>query len=678
MADLARLVVRLEADSLKLQKELDAAKAKLSSFDKTAKATGAGIKKAFAALAATGVVAGMAAAAKSAIDLADSTSKAAAKIGTTTEALSQLRYAAGLAGVSSDGLDKSLLKLNRSLAEAATNSGSRVAKAFAALGTAATDSRGGVKDADTALEDLADRFAGMQDGAAKTALAMDIFGKSGADLIPLLNNGAQAIRGYRKEADALGLTIGQNAARAAEQFNDNLTRLQTVMSGAMLQAAQELTPALADITNAMAELVKDGSAMRTVGAALAGTFKVLITAGLAVGTTFANLGRAIGGLAAAAAAVASGEFRQAGAIIDAFTADNKAATASTEKAIHDLWAGAAADSSAGMGTVRVAAGEAGAAMIRMGEDAKRSAGAQQQALQQLEGMAQQLTQQVETLGMAEGAVLRYRLAQGDLAATLQQAGAAGQQYVQTILAMSDALEQQKMLTEQTDLAEQAYLADLARGAQILESVRTPAEEYAATVAELDRLLRNGAIAQETYNRAVAEAGEGMAETMGSSAIQLEDIAKNMAQNMQGALSDFLFDPFKDGTDGMLDAFSNILRRMAAEAASASIMQQLFGIGGGPGGGGGGGGLVQAGLSALGGFFGARANGGPVNAGQPYLVGERGPELVVPNANSQVVNARETAGMGGASVNMTVVTPDADSFRRSGRQVTHTLRRGLTA
>lgn len=676
MADLARLVVRLEAESLKLTKELDEAKRKLTSFEKSANAAGANVKKAFAALAATGVVAGMAAAAKAAIDLADDTSKAAAKIGTTTEALSQLRYAAGLAGVASDGLDKSMLKLNRSLTEAAVNSDSKTAQAFKALGVATTDAQGNIRSADATLEDLADRFASMPDGAAKSAVAMQLLGKSGAEMIPLLNGGAQALRDAKAEADAFGQTIDGGAAKAAEQFNDNLSRLQATMSGAMLQATQQITPALAQISDAMIELVKNGDTVEVMAGALAGIFKGLLTAGIALATTFANLGRAIGGLAAAAGAALSGEFKQAGAIIDAFTADNEAATAAAESAISKLWSTTSSGATGAASTTTKAAGDISAALRSVGEDAKKSADAQAQALDSLRGMAEQMTQQVETFGMAEDAVLAYRLAQGDLAITLQQAGAAGQAYAQTITDMAARLQELKTIQEQTDLAEQTYQADLAKGAQILESVRTPMEAYAATVAEMDRLLQNGAISQETYNRAVAEAGDALDESMNKSAVSMEDIAKNMAQNVQGALADFLFDPFKDGTDGMLDAFSNILRKMAAEAASAFIMQQLFGLGGT--GGGGGGGLVQAGVSALGGLFGARANGGPVNAGQPYLVGERGPELMIPRSNGSVMDARDTAGVGGGAVSMTVVTPDADSFRRSARQVTHTLRRGLSS
>ena len=89
-----------------------------------------------------------------------------------------------------------------------------------------------------------------------------------------------------------------------------------------------------------------------------------------------------------------------------------------------------------------------------------------------------------------------------------------------------------------------------------------------------------------------------------------------------------------------------------------------------------GGGGSAGWSDLAGLIPARANGGPVVGGQPYLVGERGPELVVPSSSGQVLNTRETSALGGNSVNVTVVTPDADSFRRSRRQVANAVKRGV--
>lgn len=66
-------------------------------------------------------------------------------------------------------------------------------KALAALGISATDAAGQVKGVDEVMIAVADKFAAVQDGRAKTAIAMQLFGKSGAQLIPTLN-----LRAYEK------------------------------------------------------------------------------------------------------------------------------------------------------------------------------------------------------------------------------------------------------------------------------------------------------------------------------------------------------------------------------------------------------------------------------------------------------------------------------------------------
>ena len=121
-------------------------------------------------------------------------------------------------------------------------------------------------------------------------------------------------------------------------------------------------------------------------------------------------------------------------------------------------------------------------------------------------------------------------------------------------------------------------------------------------------------------------------------------ADEAARNMQDAFADYLFDPFDKGLKGMLKGFVDILRRMVANALAAnifgalggsggfgSILANLFGAGaagaGGGGGGGGGGGL---GL-----FSGTRATGGPVSPGKAFLVGERGPELFIPDTSGRI-------------------------------------------
>jgi hypothetical protein len=81
------------------------------------------------------------------------------------------------------------------------------------------------------------------------------------------------------------------------------------------------------------------------------------------------------------------------------------------------------------------------------------------------------------------------------------------------------------------------------------------------------------------------------------------------------------------------------------------------------------------------FGGARAAGGPVAAGVPYLVGERGPEIFMPSGGGRILSNRDSraaagGGWGGTNVAMTVYATDADSFRRSDRQVVRSLQRRL--
>ena len=69
----------------------------------------------------------------------------------------------------------------------------------------------------------------------------------------------------------------------------------------------------------------------------------------------------------------------------------------------------------------------------------------------------------------------------------------------------------------------------------------------------------------------------------------------------------------------------------------------------------------SGLGSLVGFFGGRASGGSVQKGQPYVVGENGPELFVPNSTGQITqSARGTSG-GATTVNFNINTVDASGF-----------------
>lgn len=310
-------------------KAIDAASKSLSGLEKSAIKFGAALAGAFSVNAVVDWT-------KAAIDAADAASKSAAATGTTVEAYTALAYAADLAGVSTGELDAALSKFNRTI-DGAARGGATESEVFERLGVAATDAQGAIRSTTDVIADVADKFQALPDGAQKSALAMDLFGRSGARLIPLLNQGAAGINEVMKEAEALGLVLSSEQAAASEVFNDNLTQLGAVSDGVANKMAAQLLPTLISITDGMFEAAKNTQVFEKTAEVLGNIFKGLVAAGIAVGTTFANLGRTIGGAAAAAVSVAQGEFKQAGEIMKDVARENAEVTELAEKMIGDLW-----------------------------------------------------------------------------------------------------------------------------------------------------------------------------------------------------------------------------------------------------------------------------------------------------------------------------------------------------
>lgn len=247
------LRVSLGLDSAAFSSGLAAAEGRLQGFGKRMQAIGAKMAGVGAAVSLAG--AGIAVAIRGQLNAADEMSKAAQKFGVPIETLSRLKYAADLSDVSLETLGKGLGQLSKKMVDATDGNKSAVAT-FAALGVSVTDASGKLRPTEAVMTDLADRLAKMPDGAAKTAAAMELFGKSGAEMIPLLNGGGAALREMADEADRFGLTISERTGKAAEAFNDNITRLHAAMSGLALQLAAALAPALEAISTKVVDLVK--------------------------------------------------------------------------------------------------------------------------------------------------------------------------------------------------------------------------------------------------------------------------------------------------------------------------------------------------------------------------------------------------------------------------------------
>lgn len=204
---------------------------------------------------------------KSSANLADELGKSAQRAGVTVETFSALRYGAKLADVDITQLEGGLAKLGRSMAEAAQG-GKEAREAFAALGVSFANVDGTLRGTADVFRDVAERLSKLPDGATKTALAMQVFGRAGAQLIPLLNGGAEGIAEFTREAERMALIVSTETAKAAEEFNDNLTRMQEAISGVAQAMSKDLIKGLAELSSEFLRAYQEGEGLLRVFTAL--------------------------------------------------------------------------------------------------------------------------------------------------------------------------------------------------------------------------------------------------------------------------------------------------------------------------------------------------------------------------------------------------------------------------
>ncbi len=250
MATIAALLIDLGANVARLQKDMDQANRVISGWEKSTKSAVSTVKTAFAGLGVSIGAGAFVAGIKSAIDQADEFNKLSQKVGIATEALSELAYAAELSDVSREGLTKGLKSLSTNMYEAAQG-GKEAASMFKGLGVEFESAPGKLRASDEVLGDLAERFSRMEDGAAKSALAVKLFGKEGLTMIPFLNQGKAGLQQLREEAQRLGIVMSAEMAASAERFNDNLRAVTASAEGLKIQMANQMLPGLNNIAKAM-------------------------------------------------------------------------------------------------------------------------------------------------------------------------------------------------------------------------------------------------------------------------------------------------------------------------------------------------------------------------------------------------------------------------------------------
>lgn len=192
---------------------------------------------------------------KSTADYGDELNDARQRTGVAVEDLAKLGFAAEQSGSSFEGMTTGLKFLAKNM-EDASSGGKKQKEAFDSLGISVTDATGKLRPAKDVFMDVADRFNHMEDGAEKTAVAMDIFGKAGADLIPTLNSGRDGLEEMGEAAERTGLVISGDTAEASDEFNDALAELIASTKGISIAIGTTFLPILKDFITIATDVVQ--------------------------------------------------------------------------------------------------------------------------------------------------------------------------------------------------------------------------------------------------------------------------------------------------------------------------------------------------------------------------------------------------------------------------------------
>lgn len=428
--DLASLVVNLDANIAKYSTGLNQARKQLSDFTDSVKD---GLGDLAGALGLYFSVDSVVEWGKALVEQDANLDHFSQETGVAVEQLSALQFALESGGVGADKLGVIFRDLQKNISEAAGNGSSNAAVAFKLLGVSVTDAAGNLKDSQTIISEVADKFSNLEDGANKTALAVQLFGRAGEQMIPTLDKGAAGIAALEQQAGLLGATISDKTAKAAEQFEQDVNNLGTaVKEGLGQRIIADLLPALDGLTKSFQTTNAQGQQFDTLASGIADGIKVLGAGALYAINSVIDLGKGIGGLAAAGVALAHGNFSQAGSVLKDMWADLGA----TDKAFADKEKALWADASKSV-TDSVAVVKAQAPNLAGGEAAQK---AFDDAIKKLTEFDNSLKQQIVAVGGAKDATIEYRLAHGDLAAAIAVTGAKGAQLAADITASGHALQ----------------------------------------------------------------------------------------------------------------------------------------------------------------------------------------------------------------------------------------------
>lgn len=191
---------------------------------------------------------------------ADEIDKLSQRTGIGVESLQRLAYAAKISDIDMGQLSQSLAIFSKRLS-GADEEGKGAGETFKKLGIDPKK----FKDTQELILAISDKISGLDDANKKTALSMELFGKSGAAMVPFLNQGSNAIRAAFEEADAFNAVLGKDAVEAGVHFDDTLKKISAFLRGTGLLLASKFIPYINKAVDWMVKWIKENRGLINSG-----------------------------------------------------------------------------------------------------------------------------------------------------------------------------------------------------------------------------------------------------------------------------------------------------------------------------------------------------------------------------------------------------------------------------
>ncbi len=204
--------------------------------------------------------------------------------GIAHEELSKLKFSAKAAGVEFGQLKVGLVQLVGSI-DAVRRGSAEQTEAFRRLGVSRADVADGARDLLPLLYKLADGFAANRNAVEKAAIARQLFGKQGTELIGFLNQGSAGIQAFNRRAAELGLVLGEKDVLAAKAFKLQVMELNAQLDALWLSMGKTGLPVLTRLALTFEALMESARKTKVVVSPRGGALSQLL---FGIGSNFSE------------------------------------------------------------------------------------------------------------------------------------------------------------------------------------------------------------------------------------------------------------------------------------------------------------------------------------------------------------------------------------------------------